>query len=483
MKLTQLTNRERLSRADAMYPHFTGGDGNVPAPQFVQPVNVSEAKIAARIQYETSQEPSGSGIIYYNIRALNPANSDSFLPINFRETRTEPLFFRTGDWNLSITRFTVPTTYIPFFLWSETPRVMNGNLLTGTNTILNVTNMPPVPASLIGQEVIGYGISRNTTVTGSAGTTITMSNNATHTALTPFATVLSDYYITATFGAFTVTVPVNYLTDAVYTTPASLTNSLDLYQGRVGVNDVQTFIDAINIALAQVEAALVANGGGFAGVSNPYLVFNQQTQLISLIIDKNAWTPDLAAGATLYFNSALFSEFFDDSFNVLYNVPLFSANPAQVQILVKNNYNNSFSATQWAMQQEYTTVGTWSGFEDLLFLTQRIPISAELIPTGTTLTNGTGANATQQIITDFKPTKADSLTSRSYLQFAALGPYRYTELRNTPDLRELDIQLVWLDSEQEQHPVILGPGEFLDIKMMFINKKSASWTGMRPGTK
>ena len=108
-----------------------------------------------------------------------------------------------------------------------------------------------------------------------------------------------------------------------------------------GVFGYQVFIDMVNSALATAWTALITANMSAPGASGdpPRLLLDPTTDIISLIAQQNAFTPDNAMGTTIYMNQALFRLFnsLPNGFNG-YNAP----NGKSFSITVKNDYNNFY---------------------------------------------------------------------------------------------------------------------------------------------
>lgn len=126
------------------------------------------------------------------------------------------------------------------------------------------------------------------------------------------------------------------------------------------------------------------------------------------------------------------------------------------------------------MQQEYSTVSVISNLNSIVFQTDRIPVAGEYLTsfqrdvTGAIVSTGS-SNITRSILTDFEP--LGGIEDTTDLQFFPQGPLRYYPLKNTDELRTIDVKIFWEDKEQNQYPLFLAPGDVATIKLQFRRKK------------
>lgn len=253
------------------------------------------------------------------------------------------------------------------------------------------------------------------------------------------------------------------------------------------IYEYQQFIDMVNITLQTTVNDLIALGAP-PGLLAPYFIFNENTQLISLIVptnpdyyslsssDVNTYTPTLPAGKVgIYLNNDLFSYF--------QGIETISLDPDYYWVIVKNNENNYYQDPAAApvyppeyleMKQQFNAINNWNSFSSLAFLSNSLPTLKEFTP-GTNLTyNGntqSGAN-TVPILTDFVPLLQNAGDQRSDFVYNPTGPYRLVNLLTNDPIYAVDIAVVWYDQYNRQYPIYLEPGQSISIKIMFV-KKSA----------
>lgn len=252
-----------------------------------------------------------------------------------------------------------------------------------------------------------------------------------------------------------------------------------------GVFGYQVFIDMVNSALATAWTALITANMSAPGASGdpPRLLLDPTTDIISLIAQQNAFTPDNAMGTTIYMNQALFRLFnsLPNGFNG-YNAP----NGKVFSITVKNDYNNFYPigptgsngstgayplANSWQISQEASTLGSWSEFQALAITTANIPIQVEYLPQASVQTGSTtsGQINYRPILTDFHPEITGAPVNFTPLQYTP-QVWRWVDLLGGVPLNKIDIQLFWVDYADVFHPIYLAPGDVATVKLLFRRK-------------
>lgn len=144
-------------------------------------------------------------------------------------------------------------------------------------------------------------------------------------------------------------------------------------------------------------------------------------------------------------------------------------NDLRYQMVIKNNYNNIAFDTPgsdlnliYNVPQSYSTTSYINDMDDLIFRTNRIPLTYELL--------GTQTNNFQSIMTDFNILKSE-FTSDD-IQYFPSGPLRYYPLYGHDVLKTIDLQIYWRSGSGQEYPVIISPGDRATVKIQFRKRSS-----------
>lgn len=361
---------------------------------------------------------SSENHIYYNvIIEHNDINNPTHAPTPalFRETRAQPLIDKPDDYFMSVVRFSIPGQYIPIFI----------------NYGYYSAGMPNLTYN-----------------------TVTLSYGA-QTILTRLIYVSQD-----------LTVPVPPDPRVV----GRLSAAQQLYWA---IYSYQEFVDEINVALATSFAGLTSLPVLTPALVAPYMIYDPTTSLFSIIVDQRLVT----LGMTLYFNEILYS-FFVPSFDVITH-SYGSANGTDIQILLKNNFNNGYTPNPpvpgvlfYQMIQERPSIDSFYGAKTILFTINNVPTRVEQIGKDTDQTSGQAVNnAFLPIMTDFVP----SLSNRagdllSTITYYANAEYRLIDLIGSDPMSTINIQIYWTDSYLNIFPLMIYNHDICNIKILFRNK-------------
>lgn len=246
----------------------------------------------------------------------------------------------------------------------------------------------------------------------------------------------------------------------------------------------QHLIDLINNAFQLAMTAL--NTAASTSFTAPYLIYNAQTQLISLITDNTGFvTPSTAYNTStptppadtvnIFLNKDLYNFF--QGINVIF-LGVFPNYPYWV--LVENTNNNYYptpypigTQTQLIQTQQFNTLNNWNSFNSLAFISKSLPVLKEYTPNvGFQNSNNTtqASSNTLPIITDFVPLLQFAGDQRTDFIYNANSLYRIVQLQSKDPLYSIDLQIVWIDQYNNQYPIILESGQSVNIKFMFIKK-------------
>ncbi len=365
-------------------------------------------------------------------------------PAVFTETLTQPIITKCEDYYLSIVRFSVPGNAIPIFVCDIVPNQSNPNL---------------TPYS------------------------VTLSYNG------------SDYTQNIIyFSLQNVNAPLNAI-------PVQQ-NSQYYY-----VYQYNHMIQMINIALDSAFTALKTANPGAPPTQAPFFVFDENTQLISLVA-QNLYSSTIASAATIsiYANTFLVDRFLSGmltrSFgygnangkDVLFLFPPSTTIPTTSgNVTMLPNYSDSYATTLANPQvtqpfeqryytstlnypplylfntQGYNTLNNWFSLKKIVFISGTLPVNPEYVKTLNT-NSSAGNVAKSSILTDFEPILNSSGASRSLFQYFPQGPYRLISMLGTNDLTNMDISIYWQDIHDVIYPLYILPGQISTIKILFQKK-------------
>ena len=348
--------------------------------------------------------------VYYNIKMTN-RGIGLFEVANFSVNRTSPIINDPNQYELAVTRFSVPASNIPIMVWGDQPYQPNPNL----------PNYNP------------------------SGKT-------------------DKFSISMTFDGYTVTKLLQFIPN---------TTGNDFYGNTIW--NYQEFIDIINVALQECFSNNGGDGVKDVKplappTTAPFMVYNPEDRLCSIYAE-TAYdtgnpslflppTPPPAPTIQVYFNTALFTYF--PSFQSFEQEEL---EPLAHQILFKNLFTNNttyLGNPYYIMTQEYSTLALWNDFTTIVFETDSIPVEPEFQPSQN--------DVTRRIITDFEP--FEDINNRETFQYSGSGWKRYYDLKSHYPLSTIDMRAYWEDRDGQLYPIYIGLDEALTMKLLFRKKTS-----------
>lgn len=258
-----------------------------------------------------------------------------------------------------------------------------------------------------------------------------------------------DYYIVSfTYAGDEYEVPLIFI-------PNSGSPLADRYGDTVW--SYQAFIDMLNIALETAFTDLKAAHAGAPPTEAPFMTYDADTQLCSFNCEQ------LYASNTttinIRFNAALFGLF-----------PSFQSygttEPGDIywnRLIIADYHNNTATVggkAYFVNVQEYSTLALWNDISSIVFLTNAIPVSAEL--------QSGQQNISRRIITDFE--LSDEINNKTSIQYYPQGPLRFYDMISDENMRTIDVQVMWEDKTGKLYPIYLFLNQVLTIKLLFRRK-------------
>lgn len=249
--------------------------------------------------------------------------------------------------------------------------------------------------------------------------------------------------------------------------------------------EYQHMIDMINDALSRAFASLV---GTPAGSVAPFMIFNPETKLFSIVADGTfyqitdtlpspfiypiGYNPILryTSPVRIWFNYKLYELFNGIASFFAEATP--QADGRDVQILVNNQNNNNVyinpnsavpvPTTALEMKQQLISVATWNPVKQIIFTSGLLPINSEF--------TATSDNSFQKILTDFEPLNSSGQDVRTILQFFPQGPYRLIDCIGTNPLYRLDFNIKWKDAYGNLYDVVIPFLHLISVKFLFVKR-------------
>lgn len=375
-------------------------------------------------------EGKSKKIVYYNVSI--PHNDlisvgGSPTPAVFSEVRDEPIFNGSPkDWNMSVVRFTVPTSYIPiqFFPVQEdldNPANPNKSVYSVTLSYLGVdyrvflqwetqNNKVPIPPPPLG-------------ISG------------------------TDF------------------------------QSNPQYQEYYSLYSVNHFCDLINKALNTafqdniVPLLPVIHPSGH---TSPKIVFDSATQLFSLRV--SSYFLDTTPNAiNIYFNTYLNSNF-DTSFDgILEAFDDVDGKDFRLVLLDRGKVDADFfsanlDAILFIQTQEYPTIGTLLSFTSIIIRSVSLPVNQEVISLQPRYNNRKGSgigSGSESIISDFEIDLGNGRDLASFVHYVPTAEYRRITMRGDTPITRLDLEFLWKDNYDNLYPILIPAHRIATVKIVF----------------
>lgn len=393
---------------------------------------------AIKQKFSKTSVPSSPENIYYDLIITNiQSELTAPVPISYNQNRTNPIISNTGDYDLSIIRFSVDTQLLPVFI----PFIQTG--ITQTNRNLTI-----------------YSV----TLTYTTGGT----------------TYYAQEYIEWIAQDKSAPVP----------PPPSQNN------GKQSSNGTYYYcysyqwlcylvLTAFQNAFTSLSNQVIAGGGAFPVNFSPIISFDVNTSSAVISAESQYYDNTVANPVNIYFNNPLYQLF--SSFPAVYNGTS-SPSGTDYKILIDNFGGTSqiyipnivpSGGTQYLCTQafqEYSTVSNWTPVSGIVFTSNTIPIvsnglSAPLIFNEASIESvfsGNNANFAQ-IITDLE---SNVNCYKPNLLYAPTAEYRRISMVGNNPLTNIDVQVFWKSRLGELIPLYLPSGGTATLKFLFEKRES-----------
>lgn len=268
----------------------------------------------------------------------------------------------------------------------------------------------------------------------------------------------------------------NLNTSATPPIPQTIINNAPIYYQQVGLGNniiyyYWQFLQAINYAFELCMADLQFHNMSVTA-NPPYFIFNEQTQLFSLIAEVG-YDPsnDSPNGVGIYSNAFVYL--------------LFSGIPAYYDTTnltnVRNNnymiYNKAgtntittqFSTSGYEMTSQVSSVSYWFSARKLLITSNTMSISA--LNLNNPNVGSQNQNKNLNAILEFDVNFNTSIGQLSPWSYVPLGQNKYVDFYVKDALSTIDFNIFWIDNYYNQYPLYITPNTSMNLEIL-IKKTS-----------
>ena len=276
---------------------------------------------------------------------------------------------------------------------------------------------------------------------------------------------LSEFSVTLEYDGNISQEFIIYVANNTISPPTGTINELDRSNPYYFMFSYQQFLFIMNTALSLAFTNLAAKPVGSLA---PYMVYDSNERLFSLICEKAFYDLTLALPIKIYINFPLYKLF--TGFPVIFT----DLNQGRdIQFDVEDYLNNSyqipntspiFPPTLFEIKQNTPSIPNWSPFKSLIFLSNLLPIKPEY--------TSLSGDSFIPLLADFEPLKQTSSDLQTNIQFFPQGPLRLVDLQSKSPIYKIDLNIKWIDQYGEPQDIIIPTGDNLSVKIAFL-KKSA----------
>jgi hypothetical protein len=335
---------------------------------------------------------------YLNIVIPHEGNTTNFTAANYTRNNTNSLVFNPRQYKLAVTRFQIPVSSIPLFVFENNP---DGPINDSVYTVYLFEKQNP---TVVWSANVQY-IPRDCELNGN-----------------------QPYYY---------------------------------------VYSYVRFLEMINQTLIQ----LASDASLPLGAPQFYYDYENQTVFLSI---SNLFLDNFANGWNFYVNDKLYRFF--DGFEVQRNngsvfdqiVPPLSRSLLIFQIIVRSLYDNvdPLNANNYIVKSELKTLSSWNSLRSLQ-IQSNLPINNEYIDLEYATGRPTNAeNVLQDFIVNYPDSNPTARTSVEY----SVNEFTYIDLFGDEPIRNIQIQIYWVDIFGIKRQHVLRSGEVCFIRLMFKSK-------------
>ncbi len=353
--------------------------------------------------------------IYVNLDVVNndTLNLSNPLPLNFTESRDNPIFYNPRDYHASIVRFYVETPTLPLFI----PSIQSGSVNT---TIYSFT-----------MQYLNFSFTSDVVW-------IPQDNSL---PIPSFYSPTNKYYWCYS---------TNYFVD--------LLNS------------------ALNACYVGLNTAITAGGGvPLSSSLPPFLELDTSSGVIVLYGDKSVFDSSLASPYKLYSNVNTMENLFASALPFKYN-GLSNPNLSYQYLFIDNNNLNTFlqgNVSYLQMISEYPVVGLWSPVKTIIFTTSQLPINytqvgkLQSFSQAGSFQTTSNSNETSLIITDYEVQNENGFQYKPSIIYFPTAEYRLVSLLGTQPVYNIQLACFWKDKFNNYFPLEIAHGSCANLKLLF----------------
>lgn len=257
----------------------------------------------------------------------------------------------------------------------------------------------------------------------------------------------------------------------------------DLFNYYYALYSLNHFCSLINTAFdtcfqTNIVPLLPPPGPGQAYTS-PYLTFNGATELFTLWVSASfvGSTPLVELGGNYLLGSN-----FETSWNVVGNSIGAPDGLDFTWVLLVNDSNTRANPDDpggflYDFQQEFDTTGSISKFKSLLFVSPTLPCNNDIVSNasvpviGSTFGGGNNfgsvAGSFLPLITDFEVDGSTVRNLKGSVHYVPTAEYRRLSMRGRHPISQVDISIYWSDVYGNVYPLIIPNNSTATIKILF----------------
>ena len=227
-----------------------------------------------------------------------------------------------------------------------------------------------------------------------------------------------------------------------------------IYSDREPVYDFVEVVNSLNVAFQTAKTSLNILKPAVIPFERPIMTYTPETQLFSLLAEIAGYDEALPTKIKIFFSSQLFTLFC--------NLLDYYVNINYTQIIIQNQYNNTFTSpitsTPWyRMTQSQPSLELWPELQRIEIFSNAIPVRQELL--------GQQEDVQRRLLIDFN---VSGVPDKGIISYFPQGPIRYYDLISQYPLTQIDAEFRWASASGETFPIFLNIGESCTAKLQFV---------------
>lgn len=202
----------------------------------------------------------------------------------------------------------------------------------------------------------------------------------------------------------------------------------------------------------------------------PSFIFNGSTYLLSVFVS-DLFFESAPNKIELYFNSALNTNF-DSSFHTEYfgYTPIYKNVRFVFSTLIEETIENADEVNGYLYKytQEYDSTGLLTAFRSIIIRSNTLPLRNEGISIQGA--NGQISTGSISVMTDFEIDKGSLRNQKSFIHYIPTAEYRRIEMFGNSSLKHIALEILWSDNYDNLYPVLIPAHDKATIKLYFEEK-------------